>query len=103
MDSAPPQSEHMETTIDVRRVTVEQRRSTVPLGKHGGVPRPTYDPDVVDLDMEIGQDATETLKPAAQGSFVVALTTKRVGDALCRHLQLLPQALVKCRCRDEAP
>ena len=36
-------------------------------------------PDVVDLDMEIGQDAAEALKPAAQGFFVVALTTKRVG------------------------
>jgi hypothetical protein len=29
--------------------------------------------------MEIGQDAAEALKPAAQGFFVVALTTKRVG------------------------
>jgi hypothetical protein len=29
--------------------------------------------------MEIGLDAAEALKPAAQGFFVVALTTKRVG------------------------
>jgi hypothetical protein len=29
--------------------------------------------------MEIGQDASEALKPAAHGFFVVALTTKRVG------------------------
>ena len=29
--------------------------------------------------MEIGQDAAEALKPAAQGFFVVALTSKRVG------------------------
>jgi hypothetical protein len=29
--------------------------------------------------MESGQDAAEALKPAAQGFFVVALTTKRVG------------------------
>ncbi|MGY4326468.1 hypothetical protein ACVWWG_000882 [Bradyrhizobium sp. LB7.2] len=29
--------------------------------------------------MESGQDSAEALKPAAQGFFVVALTTKRVG------------------------
>jgi hypothetical protein len=29
--------------------------------------------------MESGLDAAEALKPAAQGFFVVALTTKRVG------------------------
>ena len=69
----------METTVDVRRVPVEQRCSAVPLGKHGGMPRPTHYPDIVDLDMEIGQDAAEALKPAAQGFFVVALTSKRVG------------------------
>ena len=79
MDSAPPQGEHVETTVDVRRVAVEQRCGAVPLGKHGGVPRPALHPDVVDLEMEIGQDAAEALKPAAQGFFVVALTTKRVG------------------------
>jgi hypothetical protein len=38
-------------------------------------------PDVVDLEMEIGQDAADALKPAAQGFFVVALTTNRVGAA----------------------
>ncbi len=49
-----------------------------PLRKHGGVPRPTVHSDVVDLDTEIGQDAAEALKPAAQVLLVVALTTKRV-------------------------
>jgi hypothetical protein len=34
---------------------------------------------MVDREMESGQDAAEALKPAAQGFFVVALTTKRVG------------------------
>jgi hypothetical protein len=29
--------------------------------------------------MDSGQDAAEAFKPAAQGFFVVALTTKRVG------------------------
>jgi hypothetical protein len=29
--------------------------------------------------MEIGQDPSDALKPAVQGFFVVALTTKRVG------------------------
>ena len=43
------------------------------------MPRPALHPDVVDLDIEIGQDAAEALKPAAQAFFVVALTTKRVG------------------------
>ena len=69
----------METTVDVRRVAVEQRCGAVPLRKHGGMPRPALHPDVVDRDMESGQDAAEALKPAAQGFFVVALTTKRVG------------------------
>ena len=35
--------------------------------------------DVVDLEMEIGQDAADALKPAAQGFLVVALTANRVG------------------------
>lgn len=69
----------METTVEVRSVAVEQRCGAVPLRKHGGMPRPALHPDVVDLEMEIGQDAAEALKPAAQGFFVVALTTKRVG------------------------
>ena len=69
----------METTVDVRRVAVEQRCGAVPLGKHGGMPRPARHPDVVDRDVESGQDAAEALNPAAQGFFVVALTTKRVG------------------------
>jgi hypothetical protein len=38
-----------------------------------------FTPDVVDRNMESGQDAAEALKPAAQVLFVVALTTKRVG------------------------
>src|ERR1700731_1163548 len=79
MDSPPPQGEHVETTVDVRRVAVEQRCGAVPLDKHGGVPGPALHPDVVDREMEIGQDASEALKPAAHGFFVVALTTKRVG------------------------
>jgi hypothetical protein len=37
------------------------------------MPRPALHPDVVDLEMEIGLDAAEALKPAAQGFFVVAL------------------------------
>jgi hypothetical protein len=41
--------------------------------------RPATHPNVIDLDLEIGQDAAEALKPAAQGFFAVALTTKRVG------------------------
>jgi hypothetical protein len=40
---------------------------------------PAHDPDFVDLDLQIGQDAAETLEPAAHGLFVVALTTERVG------------------------
>jgi hypothetical protein len=48
------------------------------LDKHGGVTRPTIYPDVVDPEMEIGLDTAEALKPAAQGFFVVALTSKRV-------------------------
>ena len=63
----------------VRNVAVEQRCGAVPLHKHGGMPRPAVHPDVVDLEMEIGLDAAEALKPAAQRFFVVALTTKRVG------------------------
>ena len=45
------------------------------------MPRPALHPDVVDLQMEIGQDAADALKPAAQGFFVVVLTTNRVGAA----------------------
>jgi hypothetical protein len=69
----------VETTVGVRRIAVEQRCGAVPLDKHGGVPRPPLHPDIVDYEMEIGQDASEALKPAAHGFFVVALTTKRVG------------------------
>jgi hypothetical protein len=76
---APPQGEHVETMVEVRSVAVEQRCGTVPLRKHGGMPRPALHPDVVDLEMDIGQNAAEAFKPAAQGFFVVALTTKRVG------------------------
>src|SRR5258708_40136245 len=79
MDSSPPQGEHMETAVDVRRVAVEQRCGAIPPRKHGGVPRPALHPDVVDRDMEGRQDAAEALKPAEQGFFVVALTSKRVG------------------------
>jgi hypothetical protein len=43
------------------------------------MPRPALHPDVVDLDMEIGQDAADALQPAVHGFFVVALTTNRVG------------------------
>ena len=43
------------------------------------MPRPALHPDVVDLETEIGLDAADALKPAAQGFFVMALTTKRVG------------------------
>ena len=43
IDSAPPQSEHVETTVDVR-IAVKQRCSAVPLDKHGGVTRPTIYP-----------------------------------------------------------
>ncbi len=78
MHSAPPQREHVETTVDVRRIAVEQRCGAVSLRKHGGMPRPAAHQDVVDLDLEIGQDAAEALKPAAQLFLVVALTTKRV-------------------------
>ena len=35
----------------------------------------------IDLEMEIGQDAAEALKPAPKGCFVVALTTNCVGAA----------------------
>src|SRR3954469_17809764 len=78
MDSAPPQGEHVETAVDVRAVAVEQRCGAVPLDKHGGVPGPALHPDVVDLDLERGQDASEPLEPAAQGRFVVALPAQRV-------------------------
>jgi hypothetical protein len=43
------------------------------------MPRPALHPDVVDLDIEIGLDAAEALKPAANGCFVVALTRERMG------------------------
>src|SRR3989337_2562246 len=79
MDPAPPQGEDVETTIEIRRVAVEQRGGAVPLRKHGGIPRPALHPDVVDRDTESGQDAAEALKPAAQIIFVMALTTKRMG------------------------
>jgi hypothetical protein len=78
---APTQSDHVETTVEIRIVTVEQRCGAVPLHKHGGMPRSALHPDLVDLEMEIGQDAAEALKPAAQGFFIVALTTNRVGAA----------------------
>ena len=79
INSAPPQGEHVETAVDVRLVAVEQRCGANPLRKHSGVPRPALHPDVVDRDMESGQDAAEALEPAAQGFFVAALATKRVG------------------------
>ena len=68
IDSTPPQGEYVDATIDVRRVAVEQRCGGVPLGKHGGVPRPALHPDVVDREMESGQDAAEALKPAGRVS-----------------------------------
>lgn len=43
------------------------------------MPRPTLHPDVIDLDMEIGQDAPDAIQPAVHGFFVVALATNRVG------------------------
>ncbi len=76
---APPQGDHMEAMVEVRSVAVEQRCGAVPLRKHGRMPRPAHHPDVVDLEMDIGQDAPEAFKPAAQGFIVVALTTERVG------------------------
>src|SRR5438552_4172018 len=79
MDSAPPQGKHVKTAVDIRSVAVEQRWGAVPLDKDGGVPGPALHPDVVDRDMESGQDASEALKPAAQSLFVAALATKRVG------------------------
>ncbi len=92
MHSAPPQREHVETTVDVRRIAVEQRCGAVSLRKHGGMPRP---------GLEIRQDAAEALKPAAQLFLVVALTTKRVvaGNAVmdagrdCFH-RLFPAMVV---------
>src|SRR5947209_19328390 len=80
MDSAPSQNQHVEPTVDVRRVPIEQCCCAVPLGKHRGMPRPTFHPDAVDREMESGQNAAHALEPAAQGFFVVALTTERVGS-----------------------
>ena len=80
MNLAPPQGDHVEPTVEVR-TAVEQRCGAVPLHEHDGVPRPALHPDVVDLEVEIGQDAAEALKPAAQGFVVVALATNRVGAA----------------------
>ena len=77
IDSAPPQGKQVKTTVDVR-IAVKQRRRAVPLDKHGGVTWPTIHPDIVDPEMD-GQDTAEALKPAAQGFFVVALTSKSVG------------------------
>src|SRR5207248_7253066 len=79
IDSAPPQGEHVETAVDVRPIAAEQRCGAIPLGKHGGVPGPALHPDVVDGEMESGQDTSEALEPTAQGFFVVALATERVG------------------------
>src|SRR5215211_1115728 len=100
MHLAPPQGDHVEATVDVW-TAVEQRCSAVPLRKHGRVPRPALHPDVVDREMEIGQDAAVALKPAAQGVFVVALATNRVGAAKAvmdvRHYgsqQLIPAMVV---------
>ena len=69
----------METTVEVRASPLSSVAVPSHCDKHGGMPRPALHPDVVDLDMEIGQDAAKALKPAAHGFFVVALTTKRVG------------------------
>jgi hypothetical protein len=81
IDLAPPQREYVETMVEVRSVAVEQRRGAVPLRKHGGMPRPALHPDIVDLEMDIGQDAAEAFEPAAQGFLAVALAAKRVGAA----------------------
>src|ERR687898_2352567 len=81
MDLAPPQRDHVQTTIEVRSVAVQQRCRPVPLHKHGGIPRPAFHPDAVDLEMQVGQDARNALEPAAERFAVVALTTDRVGAA----------------------
>src|SRR5438552_11393904 len=75
---APPQGDHVETWLKYEP-PLSSVCSAVPLHKHGGMRRPALHPDIVDLEMEIGQDAADALKPVAQGFLVVALTTNRVG------------------------
>src|ERR687897_3897085 len=79
-DLAPPQRDHVNGVLRVA-AAVQQRRGAVPLHEHHRVPRPAFDPDLLDLETEIGQDARETLEPAAQRFPVVALTTDGVDAA----------------------
>src|SRR5262245_42166591 len=71
----------METAVEIRGVAIQQRSRRVPLHKHHGVPRPAFDPDVVDLDMKVWQDAADTLYPAPHRLLVVALATDAVRAA----------------------
>jgi hypothetical protein len=76
---APTHSDDVEAAVEVRIIAVEQPCRGIPLYKHGCMPWPALHPDVVDREMEIGQDAADALQPALHGFFVVALTTNRVG------------------------
>ena len=60
---------------------VQQRRGSVPLHEHHRAPRRALHPDVVDLELQIRQDARQALEPQAQGVPVVALAADRVDAA----------------------
>ena len=79
-DLAPTQGDHVNGVLGVP-VTVEQRCGAVPLHEHHGVPRPALHPDIVDLQIEVGQDAGQPLEPLAQSLSVMPLTTDRVDAA----------------------
>src|SRR5215475_726706 len=99
-DLAPPQGNHVNGVLEVP-AAVQERRSPVPLHEHHRVPRRALHPDVLDLEMEIGQDACQALEPQAQSLFVVALATNRMDPAEAvmdsrdnRGHQLVPTVVV---------
>src|SRR4051795_10307655 len=100
MDLPPAQRDDVDRVLGVRAPD-QQRRGPVPLHEHGGVPRPALHPDVVDLEVEIGQNAGESLEPESQRRLVMALTANRVVaekavmDVRCdRSHQLVPATVV---------
>src|SRR5215471_1590730 len=61
IDFAPSHGNNMEPAVEVRRVAIQQCSRRVPLHKYLGVPRPAFNPDIVDLDVKVWQDAAEAL------------------------------------------
>src|SRR5262252_7392496 len=79
-DLAPAQGNHVNGVLEIPAV-VQQCRSPIPLHEHHCVPWRAFHPDVLDLEMEIGQDSRQALEPQAQSLLVVTLTTNRVDPA----------------------